>query len=298
MTLNKKEKVLSLEITDGKCWQQLNETQRNKIEILGDMKRLLIYFIFVMLGCNLTVKAQQNVDTTMVGDDKEKPVFLAPYHRNIIKFNPTPMVLFDVRNLTFSYERLLKNNQSVVIQAGYLVFPFLTDDTVAGLINITGRTRSGINLAFDYRYYVLPRNTRPAPDGLYIGGYLSYYGFTSENTFNILPTSLENTGTMNGNLNMTNLGFLLGYQFVFNKRFTIDCLLFGPSLSIYSGSFKIGGALDEEEIAAIDEELIGKLLERYPYLGTIFSEDQLLFTGKKTGFDIGFRYSIQLGYHF
>jgi hypothetical protein len=97
---------------------------------------------------------------------------------------------------------------------------------------------------------------------------------------------------------MTNLGFLLGYQFVFNKRFTIDCLLFGPSLSIYSGSFKIGGALDEEEIAAIDEELIGKLLERYPYLGTIFSEDQLLFTGKKTGFDIGFRYSIQFGYHF
>jgi hypothetical protein len=49
-----------------------------------------------MLGCNLTVKAQQNIDTTMVVDDKEKPVYLAPYHRNIIKFNPTPMVLFDV----------------------------------------------------------------------------------------------------------------------------------------------------------------------------------------------------------
>ena len=287
-----------MECTAGKCWRQVNVNRRNKIEIRGGMKRSLIYFIFVLLGCNVTVNAQENTDTTVMSTNKEKPVYRKPYHRNIIKFNPTPMVLFDVRNLTFSYERLLKNNQSVVIQAGYLVFPFLTDDTVAGLINITGRTRSGINLAFDYRYYVLPRNTRPAPDGLYIGGYLSYYGFKSENAFNILPTSLENTGTMNGSLNMTNLGFLLGYQFVFNKRFTIDCLLFGPSLSIYSGSFKIGGALDEEEIAAIDEELIGKLLERYPYLGTIFSEDQLLFTGKKTGFDIGFRYSIQFGYHF
>jgi len=262
------------------------------------MKRSLIYFIFVMLGCNLTVKAQQNIDTTMVVDDKEKPVYLAPYHRNIIKFNPTPMVLFDVRNLTFSYERLLKNNQSFVVQAGYLVFTLLEDDTIAGLINITGRSRSGINLAFDYRHYIFSRNTRPAPDGLYIGGYLSYYGFWSENTFNILPTSVDNTGTMDGSMNMSNLGFLLGYQFVFDKRFTIDCLLFGPSLSIYSGSFKIGGDLDEEQIAAIDEEVIDKLLDRFPYLGSIFSEDQLLFTGKKSGFDVGFRYSIQLGYHF
>lgn len=262
------------------------------------MKQSLIYFIFVLLGCNLTVKAQQNVDTTMVSDDKEKPVYLAPYHRNIIKFNPTPMVLFDVRNLTFSYERLLKNNQSFVIQAGYLVFPFLTDDTVAGLITITDRSRKGINLSFDYRYYVLARNTRPAPDGLYVGGYLSYYGFRSENTFNILPTSLNNTGTLDGTMNVSNLGFELGYQFVFNKRFTIDCLLFGPSLSVYSGNFTIGGELNQEQIDAIDEEVIQKFVERFPYLATIFSKDQLTFTGQKTGFDVGFRYSIQLGYHF
>jgi len=262
------------------------------------MKRLLIYFIPVLFACSLTVHSQQINDTIKQSSEKEAPDYHEPYHRNVIKFNPTPMVLLDVRNLTFSYERLLKNNQSFAIQAGYLVFPFLTDDTVAGIINITDRLRKGVNLSLDYRYYVFARNTRPAPDGLYVGGYLSYYGFRSDNTFDILPASLENTGAMNGRMNISNLGFELGYQFVFNKRFTVDCLLFGPSLSLFTGSFTVGGELDQEQIDAIDEEVIQKLIDRFPYLATIFSKDQLTFTGQKTGLDIGFRYSIQLGYHF
>ena len=225
-------------------------------------------------------------------------MYLEPYHRNIIKFNPTPMLLLDVRNITFSYERLLKNNQSIAFQAGYLVFPNLLQDTVAGLIEIKDRSRKGVNLALDYRYYAFKRNTRPAPDGLYLGGYLAYYGFKFKNTFDILHVSADKEGTMDGMMNFANLGVELGYQFVFWKRMTVDILLFGPSLSLYNGTFNISGNLDPEQIENIDEELVEKLLEKCPYLGAIFSTEDLQFTGKKTEIDVGFRYSISVGFHF
>ncbi len=262
------------------------------------MRTIFICFILVSVTYSLTVQSQQISDTTQKKKNKERPLYLEPYHKNVIKFNPTPMLLFNLRNITFSYERLLKNNHSIAFQAGYLVSPNLDIDTVAGLIQIKDRTRSGVNLAFDYRYYVFGRNTRPAPDGMYMGGYLSYNHFQFNNTFDILNVSIDNTGTMEGSMNYANLGVELGYQFIFWKRMSVDLLLFGPSMSMYSGNFAVGGNLDTEQIEDINEELVAKFLEKFPYLSAIFSDDQLHFTGKKTELDIGFRYSISIGFHF
>ena len=50
--------------------------------------------------------------------------------KNVIKINPTPMLLWDVRNITLSYERLIKPNHSLSIKVGYLVFPRLLSDTI------------------------------------------------------------------------------------------------------------------------------------------------------------------------
>jgi hypothetical protein len=79
---------------------------------------------------------------------------------------------------------------------------------------------------------------------------------------------------------------------------TLDFILFGPAVNLYSVSFKIEGDLDEEQIANINEELVNKLIERYPSLGMIYSEESLKFTGDKLSFGTGFRYSIQIGFHF
>jgi hypothetical protein len=262
------------------------------------MKPLYISWILILSAYSLTAQEPQLNDTTQKKREKEIPPYLEPYHRNVIKFNPTPMLLLDVSNITISYERLLKNNNSIALQAGYLVFPNLVQDTLAGLIDFRDRARSGINLAFDYRNYIFARNTRPAPDGLYLGGYLSYYGFQFENKFDILHVDLDKEGSMNGKMNFVNLGMELGYQFVFWKRMTVDLLLFGPSLSMYNGTFNISGNLDADQIADIEEELVDKLQERFPYLGMIFSTEDLQFTGEKTELDIGFRYSISVGFHF
>jgi hypothetical protein len=261
--------------------------------------RLLLMIIASLMIFNFNLQAQEKNDTIDKKKKKEKPVLLTPYHKNVIKFNPTPMLLFgNVRNITFSYERMIKKDQSLVLQVGYLLFPRLIDDTIANLVTLTGREKYGMNLAFDYRYYPLSRNHRPAPDGLYLGGYLSYYGFQFKNNFDILHTTVDQHGDITGKLHMINLGMELGYQFIFWKRLTLDLLLFGPSLSYFGGSLDVHGNLDEEEIKNLNEEAVQKLLSRFPQLKTLFSEDGLTFTGNRTKFTTFFRYSIQLGFHF
>lgn len=264
---------------------------------MKNRSRLSLFILFLLPFFFL--QAQDTPDTLQKEKKKGKPVLPDPLHRNVIKFNPTPMLLWsEVRNITLSYERLIKKNQSVAVQTGYLLFPNLVDDTIAGLIKIYEGDKSGINLAFDYRYYPFARNRRPAPDGMYIGGYMSYYGFQFSNKLDILYTNVDQQGTLEGRLNAVNLGFELGYQFIFWKRLSLDLLLFGPSLSYYQGYLDITGALDQEQIENINEELVDRLLEKYPLLGTLFSEETLHFTGNRWKFGTGFRYSVQVGFHF
>lgn len=262
------------------------------------MNKLSRAGIILLVLLSTIVSAQDNNDTIKKGEKNEKPVLLDPIHRNVIKFNPTPMLLWDMSNLTLSYERLIKKDQSLALQAGYLAFPNIIDDTVINLISVYDRSRNGINLALDYRYYPFARNRRPPPDGLYIGGYVSYYSLKSTNKFDVLYTMLDQQGTLEANLRIGNLGFELGYQFIFWKRFSVDLLLFGPSYSLISKSISIRGGLDPDQIQNIDQELVDKLLDRFPHLGTIFSDDGLQYSGTKSQFSALLRYSLSLGVHF
>lgn len=258
---------------------------------------LLLFLIFAKAGYMMTLNLPEDSltgkkpDTTTV-----KP---EPLHLNVLKFNPTPMLLWsNVWNITFSYERMIRKDMSLCFLAGYLLLPRVLTDTVAGLVTITGGKKYGINLAFDYRYYPFARNRRPAPDGLYLGGFLSYYGFNFSNNLDILHTDLDQNASIKGKLNVVNLGVNLGYQFIFWKRFSVDLLMFGPSLSYYSGAVGFNGDFDPGEIEEIDEDLVNAILEKWPWLGTLFTAQSLEFTGSKTKISFGFRYSIQLGYHF
>lgn len=254
---------------------------------------LLFPVLFILTGPSF---ASTGGDTL---SDNGKPAVLTPWHWNVIKINPTPMLIWqDVRNITISYERLVTKSMSVSLQLGYLIFPRLADDTVAGLVSFSGKEKYGVNLAVDYRYYPFSRNRRPAPDGLYIGAYVSYYGFSFKNNLDILHTTVDQNGAISGKLGIINMGLSLGYQFIFWKRFTLDMLLFGPSVSRYSGSLNISGELDPSQIQNIDKDLVEKLLEKYPFIGTIFSKNGLQFTGTRSSISIGFRYSLQLGFHF
>jgi len=264
---------------------------------------ILLIIAFTALSC-LDLNASQKNDTIGKPNDSvsnpvkvEKPDILNPYHRNVIKFNLTPMLLWDVKNITLSYERLIKKNQSIAIQLGYLVLPKILDDTLLLLFNSSAYSRQGINIAFDYKYYVSALNRRPAPYGLYLGGYLSYYGFKFTNKLYPLNSS-DQIGSFKGKLNMLNLGVEIGYQFIFWKRFSVDLLMFGPSLSMYYRELEVTGGLNIDQIENIDKELAEKLVNRFPVLKYFFGGETATFSGSKVRLGTGFRYSIHLGFHF
>ncbi len=224
---------------------------------------------------------------------------LQPIHKNVLKFNPTPMILWSWKNLTFSYERILNPRQSISFELGYLEFPKLVDDTLIDLVNLTSHQKWGLNATAEYRFYLTKLNTRPIPAGLYIGPYLTYYRYQFKNGLDIFPATVDTTGMIKGDFWAFNLGLELGYQFVFWKRWTLDMVLVGPSISYYGGKTEITGNLDGSQIQQVNEALYDQLLERFPGLST-FSTTGKTFqqTGKLDVFRLGFRYLVQIGFHF
>ena len=188
------------------------------------MKSKIIIFTALIMGLHvlagIELFAAGRNDTITITDDSispskksENPDILTPYHLNVIKFNPTPMLLFDeLRNVTFSYERLIKKNQSVSLQLGYLVVPQVLNDTLFNKFLFNKDKRKGINLSVDYRIYPFSRNRRPAPDGMYLGGYLSYIGTSSEIQGTLMNAPEDDIVLLEARMNMVNLGFELGYQ--------------------------------------------------------------------------------------
>jgi hypothetical protein len=253
------------------------------------MKKSILIVIFFILAFPFFSSAQTK--------DSLRPV-PKPIHKNVIKFNPTPMILWSSKNVTFSYERVLNPKQSITFSAGYLEFPSLFKDTIANLIAITSREKKGINLSFEYRFYLMQRNLRPIPDGLYLAPYLSYYGYWFKNGINVLLTSLDSAGLVKGNFYIFNLGVELGYQFVFWKRLTLDFVLIGPCMSYYGGAVDITGNINFEQLQDINEDLYNKLKEKYPKIGDFVVNKSFQQNGKLDLFSVGFRYLIQIGFHF
>jgi hypothetical protein len=221
-----------------------------------------------------------------------------PIHKNVIKFNPTPMILWDARNITFSYERIINPRQSASIELGYLVLPQLFADTIIDLVNITSHEKQGINATLEYRFYLTPLNTRPVPAGLYLGPYFTFYGYKFKNGLDIMNPSDSTNGMLKGDFWSFNLGVELGYQFVFWKRLTLDLVLVGPSVSYYGGTMAVTGELTADQIKEINQELYDKLIEKYPAAQMLSIDKSFQETGKLDIFRLGFRYLIQIGFHF
>ncbi|MEI6456085.1 MAG: hypothetical protein WCO93_07335 [bacterium] len=222
-----------------------------------------------------------------------------PYHWNVIKLNIMPMFMWSTaRNITISYERLVNRSQSVSLQVGFLEMPRIIGDQIPGILYFGDSQKGGVNIAVDYRFYLSRRNSRPAPDGIYLGPFLSYYGYRFWNDFTLFNSSIIDNGKMKGGFDIINLGVSLGYQFVFWKRLTLDLLVFGPCMSLYSAKFAVTGDLSPEIIEQIDKDVLDKLLAKFPILGYLIHNDGAFATGYRLKYGAGFRYSIQLGFHF
>lgn len=246
-------------------------------------------FIFLVIPLFFSVSGQKK-DTLRVIPE--------PVYRNVIKLNPTPMMLWDKRNVTFSYERVLSPQQSITVGAGYLVFGSLIDDTIANIATIIDRQKQGINLSFEYRFYMTKRNSRPIPDGLFLAPFFSLYRYQFNNSLNIINTPEEDPAHLTGDFFAINLGGALGYQFVLWKRMTIDLIMIGPATSYYGGRLHFKGNLNLEEIKEINEDFYDKLVEKYPGVDNVLVDKTFVQKSKFDLFSVGYRYLVQIGFCF
>jgi len=228
---------------------------------------------------------------------QKKDSLPTPYHWNVISINPTPAFLFDnPKNISLRYERMVKPNQSFLVQLGFLELNPIFGDSVGGFIDIKRVSDIGVNAAFDYRFYPLRRNQYPAPDGLYLGPYLSYYGFKFKDEFAYFPTDTVSAyGSYSSNYHLVNLGFMIGYQFIFWKRLSVDLLIFGPSLTYMVSDWTVSDNLPEEDEMELVKEIKEKFNERYPLLVPFIQPNDGRQSASVRMF---FRYSISVGFHF
>lgn len=214
--------------------------------------QILSYGIFIF---SAFLASAQKIDTLII--------IRQPLHQNVIKFNPTPIILLYPKNVTFSYERILSTKQSISIELGYFGVHPILGDTLANLIAVNSQNRWGLNASLEYRFYLTKLNTLPVPAGLYIGPYLANYSYSTRNDMALIAFP-DSSGMINCKYHAMNLGIEMGYQFIFGKRLTLDVILFGPSFSYSWGRTEVTGFLTEEQKQLLFEEIYNKAIEKYP----------------------------------
>ncbi|HEV8513529.1 MAG TPA: hypothetical protein VGQ59_09635, partial [Cyclobacteriaceae bacterium] len=176
-------------------------------------------------------------------------------YKNIIKINLTSNILY--RSPLIEYERIIKKNQSFSIQFGLIALPFGSSKGSDSIYYESTVKKAGYSITADYRFYLAKENKDPAPHGVYIGPYIGYYNFDNER--NMRVGSSPDLLLLSSKFDVLSIGAELGYQFVLGKkeRWTIDCIVVGPSLTKYSANLKLTGNIDPSKI----DENVQKILE-------------------------------------
>ncbi|HSD08384.1 hypothetical protein [Flavobacterium sp.] len=218
--------------------------------------------------------------------------------KNSVKFNVTNTMLYD-NSFQFSYERIIKENQSINVFGGYQEFPLFTIDL--DQVNFAkNSSRTGFSIGADYRFYLGKINKHSAPRGVYLAPFISFFQFKTDRQ--LIHTNPENgavsTSDFTSRLNLTNVGGELGYQFVLWDRFVIDCVLFGPSVTHYGFNAKLANdipGLDENEVL---QKIILAIKDKYPNIGDLTNDEGVKRSGVQSITAVGFRYNISIGYRF
>ena len=216
--------------------------------------------------------------------------------RNTIKVDLTSYWLY--RNaVVFSYERVTKPNQTFAITAGYQQFPTLVG-SISDNVNISRQSSaSGLKFGGEYRFYLKKENKYGAPHGVYLGPYFAFHNYSNTRSIEVDNDGTPENATLRTDLNITNIGVQLGYQFVLNNRWTIDLVFVGPSVSNYSFKANLDGnyTFDPDDIT---NEVILALMDKFPAFEELISEGELASNGKVDTWSFGYRYQLQVGYHF
>jgi hypothetical protein len=243
-------------------------------------------FAFLFFGVSIFCNAQKN---DSIQD-----------RHNIIKLNLVSSALF-TNSVVFSYERMIKTrpNHSWGVMGGAMRFPTVAD--FGSSIHVKDETKkTGFVVGGEYRLYLKKENKFPAPHGVYIGPYVNYYFFRNDRNLTYTPKDSQTTTSalLKTDINVLNIGAQLGYQFVFKNRWTVDMVIFGPSIAYYGMKLNLDGDFDLTEEEILQDEILAALTEKFPLIKDLLTEKDVKLQGKNTTWSAGFRYQLNVGYRF
>jgi hypothetical protein len=240
------------------------------------------------------------ISTTGFGQLRDTTLKYVNEHPNIVKVSISSWLLYP-SSFHMGYERVLNQNHSIYIFGGYNEFPIKLNLGIQNTNFTDARNKTGYSIGAEYRFYLPKENKYSGPHGIYLAPYISYYDFSSNNTLTHTDSNGNKTSaSLAMNIDLLNIGFELGYQFVIGKRFIIDAEMFGPSFTYYS--FKanmngnIAGSTQNETLQAVLDALKAK----FPLLSDLSSSKEVVSSGSATEKfpAIGFRYAVSIGYRF
>lgn len=253
--------------------------------------RVSLLFSVILMLSSLNLNAQKPSDT-LVKQNRE--------FKNTIHFNITNPLIFGDQSIIFGYERVLKHNQTFSINIGRASirsFGLLDGDELKVKSSLSN---GGFHISADYRFYLSKLNKYHAPRGVYIGPYYSYNNFEKGHSWEFTPDITDIPQTIDSKLNIDihTVGFELGYQFVFWKRFSVDMILLGPGVATYNLKAELGGNLSEEDKQLFYEKLNEALKDKFPGYSNINVDGDFQKKGSANTTSFGYRYMIQIGYRF
>lgn len=140
---------------------------------------------------------------------------------NVVKVNIlSPLV----KTGSFFFEHKLSSSSSV--QLGALFTSWSTGDTKV----------SGWAITPEYRFYL--SESKEAPQGFYVAPFVRYQNLTLKNSYLAYDNNgMPYTQTAEASLNTFGGGILIGHQWIFKQRFSLDAFL-GPSYNGGSIAYK------------------------------------------------------------
>jgi hypothetical protein len=209
------------------------------------------------------------------------------------------MILWGVNSFVVGYERMVRENRSIGFYAGYQEFPKYSQVAEDEFVELDYVERFGVRFAAEYRFYWSSRNTRPAPDGLYWGPYISYFYFDVKNNFwQDIGGDATKDLTFDAWISRYSLGLQLGYQFIINKKWSIDLIMLGPAITLNDGKMKITGEIGDDKKSELLEDMFDKLIDALPSLINERWYKDIGDEGDFINWGAGFRYLVQIGYYF
>lgn len=215
--------------------------------------------------------------------------------RNTIKLDFTTRWLYRQAYVA-SFERVINPRRTWGVILGYQQLPEAR--ALGPGVLVTRDTRaSGFKVGGEYRFYLAKENKYPAPRGVYIGPYASFNNFHNERNIQVDYGGTPEYAVMTSQINVLNLGVQIGYQFVFNDRWTVDLSFMGPALSNYNAKITLDGtySFDPNDIT---NEILKDLISRFPGLGDLLAGGSTSTNGKVDTWAFGYRYQILVGYRF